>query len=346
MFCTNCGAHMPDGMKFCTNCGQPLRAADSEATAVPTPDATRVMPSAEPASAAPASAAPASAESADVDYSGVSDVPDGYTAEYPVTAEPEKEQRGHGLVIAAVILGALAVLAAGAFVVVVLDPFGLHLLGGGSNVEATAPVSEEAADPETLEAPAEPVLKAIAVQTQPNKVEYLVGESLDPAGLVLALTYDDDSEQTVAYTSDNAADFAFDYSTFDAAGGFNVTVTYDGLKATFGVTVSEPAPEPAPTPTSSSSDYVLPDSSSRLYSTSELSGLSDWELYVARNEIYARHGRTFQKDDLQNYFDGQSWYTPLYSPEEFDSMGLLNSTEQQNAATILSLEQSRGSQYI
>ena len=336
MFCTNCGAQMPDGMKFCTNCGQPLRAADSEATAVPTPDATRVMPSAAPAAAAPA----------DVDYSGVSAVPDGYTAEYPVTAEPEKEQRGHGLVIAAVILAVLAVLAAGVFVVVVLDPFGLHLLGGGADAGQTATVSEQAAEPDAPEVPAEPVLKAVSVQTQPNKVEYLVGESLDPAGLVLALTYDDGSEQTVAYTSDNAADFAFDPAAFDTAGGFNVTVTYGELQATFGVTVSEPAPDPAPAPTSSSSDYILPDSSSRLYSTSELSGLSDWELYVARNEIYARHGRTFQKDDLQSYFDGQSWYTPLYSPEEFDSLGLLNSTEQQNAATILSLEQSRGSQYV
>ena len=54
----------------------------------------------------------------------------------------------------------------------------------------------------------------------------------------------------------------------------------------------------------------------------------------------------FSKDDLQNYFNGQAWYTPLYSPEQFDSMGLLSSTEQQNAATILSIEQSRGSQYI
>lgn len=336
MFCTNCGAQMPDGMKFCTNCGQPLRAADSEATAVPTPDATRVMPSAAPAAAAPA----------DVDYSGVSAMPDGYAAEYPAKGAGEEERRSHGLVIAAVILAVLAVLAAGVFVVVVLDPFGLHLLGGGADAGQTATVSEQAAEPDAPEAPAEPVLKAVSVQTQPNKVEYLVGESLDPAGLVLALTYDDGSEQTVAYTSDNAADFAFDPAAFDTAGGFNVTVTYGELQATFGVTVSEPAPDPAPAPTSSSSDYILPDSSSRLYSTSELSGLSDWELYVARNEIYARHGRTFQKDDLQSYFDGQSWYTPLYSPEEFDSLGLLNSTEQQNAATILSLEQSRGSQYV
>ncbi|WP_455043971.1 zinc-ribbon domain-containing protein [Lancefieldella rimae] len=39
MFCTNCGAQVPDGQKFCTNCGvklqpaeqaeQPSQAADS-----------------------------------------------------------------------------------------------------------------------------------------------------------------------------------------------------------------------------------------------------------------------------------------------------------------------------
>lgn len=94
--------------------------------------------------------------------------------------------------------------------------------------------------------------------------------------------------------------------------------------------------------------YVLPDSSSYTYSAGELSYLSDWELYLARNEIYARHGRRFNNDDLQRYFNAQSWYTPLYSPEDFDarSGSILNDVERDNAATILSLEQSRGSAYI
>lgn len=94
--------------------------------------------------------------------------------------------------------------------------------------------------------------------------------------------------------------------------------------------------------------YVLPNSSSHTYSASELSHLTDWELYLARNEIYARHGREFHNDDLQRYFNGQSWYTPVYSPEDFDarSGSILSSVEQKNAATILSIEQSRGSAYI
>ena len=98
----------------------------------------------------------------------------------------------------------------------------------------------------------------------------------------------------------------------------------------------------------SNSDYVLPDSSTYLYTAQELSDMSDWELYIARNEIFARHGRMFQKDDLQSYFEGQEWYEPLYTPEEFDSRidSLLNETERANASTILAVEQERGSTYI
>ena len=35
--------------------------------------------------------------------------------------------------------------------------------------------------------------------------------------------------------------------------------------------------------------YILPDSDSRYYSASELAGLTDEQLVLARNEIYARH---------------------------------------------------------
>ena len=183
-----------------------------------------------------------------------------------------------------------------------------------------------------------------------------MGEDLDPSGLVLTLVYDNGEKEDVRYSSSNAADFSFDPSTLDSAGDVGVTVTYEGFEAVFTVEVEE-VQQSNPgggsgsgsgggSTTPSSGSYVLPDSSTRLYSASELQGLSNWDLYIARNEIYARHGRMFQKDDLQSYFNGQSWYTPRYSPEQFDSMGLLNSTEQQNAATILSIEQSRGSEYL
>lgn len=349
MFCTNCGAQLPDGMKFCTKCGarvEPAVAAGpssdgekttvvgSEATRVMTgaaagaaPDATRVMPGAVPLPN-------------DDPYRGL-DVTDETWSGPGAVAEPDAPKRsGKGLVVAAVITCVLAVAAVAALVVVVIDPFGLHLLDGAAPVAQQQPVSDQPAEgPE-----ADPVPESIAVASAPSKTDYLVGESLDPAGLSLRVTLDDGTTQTVTYASDAAADFSFDPSTFDAAGSVKVTVTYEGLSATFAVTVTEPEPEP--TAPSSASTYVLPDSATRLYSADELSGLSDWELYIARNEIYARHGREFQNQDLQSYFNSQPWYTPLYAPEQFDSMGLLSSTEQRNAATILSVEQARSSQYV
>ena len=44
--------------------------------------------------------------------------------------------------------------------------------------------------------------------------------------------------------------------------------------------------------------YLLSDSATRLYTRSELEPLSDYELYVARNEIFARHGRMFVNEDF------------------------------------------------
>lgn len=94
-------------------------------------------------------------------------------------------------------------------------------------------------------------------------------------------------------------------------------------------------------------DCILPNSDKVYYSRSDFAGLSDWELYVARNEIYARYGREFKNDDLARYFARKSWYVPRYTPEEFDSMASpLNSYEKNNVDELLSYEKSIGSQYI
>lgn len=59
---------------------------------------------------------------------------------------------------------------------------------------------------------------------------------------------------------------------------------------------------------SEENEYVLPDSANRKLKKSDLKGLSKEELRIARNEIYARHGRMFDDKNLQKYFDSQSWY--------------------------------------
>lgn len=64
-------------------------------------------------------------------------------------------------------------------------------------------------------------------------------------------------------------------------------------------------------------DYILPDSDSRAYTYDELSNLSQDELRLAINEIYARHGRIFDAADLQNYFNSKSWYNGTVSADDF-----------------------------
>ncbi len=90
------------------------------------------------------------------------------------------------------------------------------------------------------------------------------------------------------------------------------------------------------------------DSNVRVMSKSELAEYSTDSLWIARNEIFARHGRGFKDPYLQEYFNSKSWYVYRYSPEEWDKnhSGDLDSTERANAATMMEIEKERGSSHI
>ena len=88
---------------------------------------------------------------------------------------------------------------------------------------------------------------------------------------------------------------------------------------------------------SSSSDYVLPGSSSKYLSASDVKNLSSYQLMIARNEIYARHGRKFNDSELQAYFNSKSWYKGTVNPEDF-STSVFNDYEIKNIQLIQSYE--------
>jgi len=88
-----------------------------------------------------------------------------------------------------------------------------------------------------------------------------------------------------------------------------------------------------------SGDYIISDSSARVISESELTKLTPWQLKVARNEIYARHGRAFVHKDLQCFFAKHSWY----KVDSNFSESSLTTTENKNVATILAYEQKTSS---
>jgi|GEM_PF-5761145 len=95
------------------------------------------------------------------------------------------------------------------------------------------------------------------------------------------------------------------------------------------------------------SNYILPDSNSRFYTKAELENMSAYDLFLARNEIFARHGRGFTHKDLRDYFEEKKWYSQKYAPAEFDSMpSPLNSYEKSNAELIYEIERAKGSSYV
>ena len=91
----------------------------------------------------------------------------------------------------------------------------------------------------------------------------------------------------------------------------------------------EETPEEETKPSVSETEWFFPDSAERLLTDADIVGMSKAELQIARNEIYARHGRRFNNPDLQAWFDSCSWYEGTIAPSAFDE-SVLSQTELAN----------------
>lgn len=85
--------------------------------------------------------------------------------------------------------------------------------------------------------------------------------------------------------------------------------------------------------------YILPESSTRLLTDRDLEGLDSTQLMLARNEIFARHGRIFNDSTIRAYFESQPWYQGTVLPEDFLE-SCLSEVEKANIETIMSHENS------
>ena len=155
---------------------------------------------------------------------------------------------------------------------------------------------------------------------------YLVGEAYAYAW---PQTYDYDKKSYVLSLTDAAMGLAWlDEDTFVCGAGTAYRADTGEIPAD-AVNVRQldapPAPEEDP--------YLLPESASRYMTTEDLENLSKEQLRFARNEIFARHGRLFTDEELQNYFNEQSWYNGYIKPQNFDS-SVLNDYERYNVAFI------------
>ncbi len=85
------------------------------------------------------------------------------------------------------------------------------------------------------------------------------------------------------------------------------------------------------------SDYIIPNSDSVALTKDDIKDLTLQELNYAKNEIYARHGRKFESEELKAYFEGKSWYKGTIDPKEFND-NMLSQVERDNIKLIKDLE--------
>ena len=85
--------------------------------------------------------------------------------------------------------------------------------------------------------------------------------------------------------------------------------------------------------TQKNNEYIFSDSSTRILTDDEVNALDQNTARYALNEIYARRGRKFKDQELQNYFNGKSWYVGTIEPENFDENSL-TSIEKENTKKL------------
>lgn len=87
----------------------------------------------------------------------------------------------------------------------------------------------------------------------------------------------------------------------------------------------------------SNSGFLLDYSDREELTVYDIEHLTRYELQLARFEIYARHGRSFNDPSVTDYFSQYSWYQSKYGPENFDE-NMLSEVEKKNADLILQYE--------
>lgn len=88
-------------------------------------------------------------------------------------------------------------------------------------------------------------------------------------------------------------------------------------------------------------EFVVPvswDGSTDTLQATELESLSQWQLLIIRNTIYAHHGREFTTPRLKEYFATWSWYKPNPGFNE----NMLTALEKKNVETVLQVEKQKG----
>lgn len=83
-----------------------------------------------------------------------------------------------------------------------------------------------------------------------------------------------------------------------------------------------------------SGEFIFPDSNKVVEDSGDIEQLSDDDLRIAINEIYARHGYHFKSADLQEYFNSTRWYEDEGITNQSEITAELNKYEKENLENL------------
>lgn len=90
-------------------------------------------------------------------------------------------------------------------------------------------------------------------------------------------------------------------------------------------------------------ESIFPQSSSEYMDAAQLEPYTADQIQMGINEIYARHHRRFAMKEVQDYFDGCSWYTGYVEPEDFD-VNVMNLYESANIQLMVKCMDAKNAQ--
>lgn len=110
----------------------------------------------------------------------------------------------------------------------------------------------------------------------------------------------------------------------DIAGAQDDSDKYNNADDTVEINCTQPCICPhadiipdSPESDSSELEDLILSSATRVIAKEELEALSDNELYLLRNGVYALAGRLFNEEDLMSYYESFSWYEGTIPPNKF-----------------------------
>lgn len=91
-------------------------------------------------------------------------------------------------------------------------------------------------------------------------------------------------------------------------------------------------------PEDNSAEFIFPTSDRAYLAEEEIRSKTTNEMFIGRNEIFARHGYIFESDVLKAHFGNTSWYEGTILGSNFNADEVFNEFEQYNVALIKQIE--------